>query len=96
MFDNAVNCILKRVFFFLLRPHCAGILHLGQVRFDTVTDLSGDSGVISDQQPLVTAAKLLGVPADQLETALTKKKNLVIRGTAPYRTRYVCVVVAWR
>jgi myosin heavy subunit len=58
-----------------------GILHLGQVQFESRTDLSGESGVIADPEPLVLAARLLGVERDQLETALVKKKSLVIRGT---------------
>lgn len=58
----------------------SGILHLGQVRFNTHSDLSGDSGVIADTQPLVQAARLLGVAQEPLEVALLKKKSLVIRG----------------
>ena len=58
------------------------ILHLGQVNFSTVTDASGDSSVVrgADRGPLEKAAGLLGVPLDQLETALVRKKSLVIRG----------------
>jgi len=56
------------------------ILHLGQLRFDTVTDLSGDSSAVRDRQPLDLAARLLCVSAEQLETALVRKKSLVIRG----------------
>jgi len=65
-------------------PRChfflTAILHLGQLRFDTVTDLSGDSSAVRDQQPLQLAARLLGVKSEQLETALVRKKSLVIRG----------------
>jgi hypothetical protein len=50
------------------------------VQFESRTDLSGESGVIADPEPLVLAARLLGVERDQLETALVKKKSLVIRG----------------
>lgn len=57
-----------------------GILHLGQVQFDTKSDLSGDSGVIVDAAPLAQAARLLGVEQGDLEGALVKKKSLVIRG----------------
>jgi myosin heavy subunit len=57
-----------------------GILHLGQVKFDTRADLTGDSGVVADLQPLEQAARLLGVSQELLETALIKKKSLVIRG----------------
>jgi hypothetical protein len=52
------------------------------VQFESRTDLSGESGVIADAEPLVLAARLLGVERDQLETALVKKKSLVIRGTS--------------
>ena len=57
-----------------------GILHLGQIKFATVADLSGDIGVIVDRQPLVLAAQYLGISEEQLEIALVKKKSLVIRG----------------
>jgi hypothetical protein len=50
------------------------------VKFDTRVDLTGDSGVVADLQPLEQAARLLGVSQELLETALVKKKSLVIRG----------------
>lgn len=72
-----------------------GILHLGQVEFDSVTDLSGDSGVVSDQQPLLLAGKLLGIPAEQLEVALTKKKSLVIRGAWNFNVMRDCDIACF-
>ena len=56
------------------------MLHLGQVEFDNQADLSGDVGVIADMDPVVQAAKLLGVEVEVLQNTLIKKKNLVIRG----------------
>lgn len=41
--------------------------------------------MIADALPLAQAAKLLGLEQDQLETALVKKKSLVIRGTAVWQ-----------
>lgn len=59
---------------------CAGLLHLGQVNFDSVENEGGQEvAVISDMKGLKSAATLLGVDAEMLKTALTER-ILVTRG----------------
>lgn len=59
---------------------CAGLLHLGQVNFDSVENEGGQEvAVISDMKGLKSAATLLGVDEEMLKTALTER-ILVTRG----------------
>jgi myosin heavy subunit len=63
-----------------------GILHLGELRFHSVVDSAGDASAVTDRKPLELAASLLGLPVLELESALIKKKSLVIRGIFLYKT----------
>ena len=50
----------------------AGILHLGQVKFEGTMDASGQEiATIADEKTVADAAELLGVDLDKLVTALT-------------------------
>jgi myosin heavy subunit len=62
-----------------------GILHLGELRFHSVVDSAGDASAVTDRKPLELAASLLGLPVLELESALIKKKSLVIRGIFLYK-----------
>ncbi len=58
----------------------AGILHLGQVKFESTVDASGQEiATIADDRTVAEAAKLLGVDLDKLVTALTIR-IIVARG----------------
>lgn len=58
----------------------AGILHLGQISFDSVTNDDGvDAAVISDERNLLDTAELIGVDVEKLKTALTER-IIVARG----------------
>lgn len=58
----------------------AGLLHLGQVKFDSVENDSGqDIAIISDPQILTNAANLLGVNEENLKAAILERV-LITRG----------------
>ena len=59
---------------------CAGILHLGQIAFDSVTNEDGvDAAVVQEERMLTDAAELMGVDEDKLKIALTERV-IVARG----------------
>lgn len=59
---------------------CAGILHLGQITFDAVTNDDGvDAAVVEEERMLTDAAELIGVDVDKMKTALTERV-IVARG----------------
>jgi myosin-5 len=59
---------------------CAGILHLGQITFDAVTNDDGvDAAVVEEERMLTDAAELMGVDVDKMKTALTERV-IVARG----------------
>eukprot|EP00545_Synedropsis_sp_CCMP1620_P000127 CAMPEP_0119012202 /NCGR_PEP_ID=MMETSP1176-20130426/6142_1 /TAXON_ID=265551 /ORGANISM="Synedropsis recta cf, Strain CCMP1620" /LENGTH=1668 /DNA_ID=CAMNT_0006965121 /DNA_START=239 /DNA_END=5245 /DNA_ORIENTATION=+ len=51
----------------------AGILHLGQLQFETQEVDGVDASVVTDKKGLAIAARLMGVDVDMLETALTER-----------------------
>jgi myosin-5 len=57
----------------------AGLLHLGQVRFDSVEQDGVETAVVQQEKMLASSARLLGVDVDGLRVALTER-ILVARG----------------
>lgn len=57
----------------------AGILHIGQIRFESVGDSSGDVANIVDRMPLMIASRLCGFTTEELESALTIR-TVISRG----------------
>jgi myosin-5 len=58
----------------------AGLLHLGQITFDSQENESGqDVAVVTDEKVLTDSAELLGVDVDKLKTTLTER-IIVARG----------------
>ena len=58
----------------------AGILHLGQINFETVTNEGGqDVAEVGEPRMLTDSAELLGVDVEKLKTALTERV-IVARG----------------
>jgi myosin-5 len=62
--DATINEILSMI---------AGILHLGQLQFESEEVDGVDASVVTDKKGLAIAAKLMGVDVDMLETALTER-----------------------
>ena len=55
----------------LLFDIAAGILHIGQIKFDSINDTSGEIARVINPLPLQRASKLCGFAAYELEEALT-------------------------
>ena len=69
--EDKVNVVLKLV---------AGLIHLGQVNFDSVESDGGQEvSVIQDESVLQNAATMLDVDADKLKAALTERL-MITRG----------------
>lgn len=58
----------------------AGLLHLGQIKFNSVEKEGNDAAEVADEKILAYTARLIGVDVDQLRAALTER-ILIARGS---------------
>lgn len=57
----------------------AGLLHLGQIHFNSVEKEGNDSAEVADEKILMYSAKLIGVDINQMRSALTER-IIITRG----------------